>query len=260
MIKSLIISLMLGGVVMLGLACGAPAQELPRTIHVFVALCDNQYQGIVPVPVRLGNGDDPENNLYWGALYGVKTVFRKSHSWKLLATVQDPRKGVLERCIFKHTRQQVFLVADAYKGQKIKQAVVEFLRAAAGRGPTTLSLEHVDIPMQGASDLVVYAGHNGLMDFRLWRYPRQKGSAHRDAIILACMSQSYFADALSKAGATPVLWTTGLMAPEAYTLESALEGWIADEDVTRIRLRAANAYHTYQKCGLQAAKRLFAVE
>lgn len=29
-----------------------------RTVHVFVALADNQYQGIVPVPPKLGNGDD----------------------------------------------------------------------------------------------------------------------------------------------------------------------------------------------------------
>jgi hypothetical protein len=46
------------------------------------------------------------------------------------------------------------------------------------------------------------------------------------------------------------------MAPEAYTLESALEGWILKESDESIRLRAAKAYHKYQKCGLKAAKRL----
>jgi len=35
-----------------------------RTIHVFVALCDNEHQGIVPVPEIFGNGDDPANNLF----------------------------------------------------------------------------------------------------------------------------------------------------------------------------------------------------
>src|SRR5687768_2778496 len=53
----------------------APDGPLPRNssrvVHVFVALCDNEYQGIVPVPARIGNGDDPDNNLYWGAAYGV---------------------------------------------------------------------------------------------------------------------------------------------------------------------------------------------
>ncbi|HST23582.1 MAG TPA: hypothetical protein VLR90_20895, partial [Blastocatellia bacterium] len=36
-----------------------------RVIHVLVALCDNEHQGIVPVPAKIGNGDDPQNNLYW---------------------------------------------------------------------------------------------------------------------------------------------------------------------------------------------------
>ena len=47
------------------------------------------------------------------------------------------------------------------------------------------------------------------------------------------------------------------MAPEAYILESALEGWIVQEHEKDIHLRAAQAYNTYQKCGLNAAKRLF---
>ncbi len=40
------------------------AHSNTETIHVFVALCDNQNQGIVPVPASLGNGQDPKSNLY----------------------------------------------------------------------------------------------------------------------------------------------------------------------------------------------------
>jgi hypothetical protein len=36
-----------------------PAKSSPRVVHVFVALADNQHQGIVPVTVALGNGSDP---------------------------------------------------------------------------------------------------------------------------------------------------------------------------------------------------------
>lgn len=35
--------------------------QAQKTIHVYVALCDNVYQGIVPVPKTIGNGDDPRN-------------------------------------------------------------------------------------------------------------------------------------------------------------------------------------------------------
>lgn len=41
-----------------------------KTIGVFVALADNASQGIVPVPAAIGNGDDPERNLYWGTAGG----------------------------------------------------------------------------------------------------------------------------------------------------------------------------------------------
>ena len=42
--------------------------QSPRIVHVFVALADNVNQGIVPVPAKLGNGEDPVHNLYWGPL------------------------------------------------------------------------------------------------------------------------------------------------------------------------------------------------
>jgi hypothetical protein len=83
--------------------------------------------------------------------------------------------------------------------------------------------------LPGGSDLVAYVGHDGLMDFRLPVIPRQHNEVHRDAIILACASKQYFAEPQRVSGAHPLLWTTGLMAPEAYTPKSALDGWIAHE-------------------------------
>lgn len=56
-----------------------------KSIQVFVALCDNVNQGIVPVPAALGDGEDVKNNLYWGARYGVKT-----HSSSPTLTVGAP--------------------------------------------------------------------------------------------------------------------------------------------------------------------------
>jgi hypothetical protein len=111
---------------------------------------------------------------------------------------------------------------------------------------------------RGGSNLVAYVGHDGLMDFQLPLVPRKKNEIHRDAIMLACASKQYFADALRTSGAYPLLWTTNLMAPEAYTLKSALDGWIGGENNEQIRERAAAAYDKYQKCGLRAARRLFA--
>jgi hypothetical protein len=109
-----------------------------------------------------------------------------------------------------------------------------------------------------ASHLVAYVGHNGLMDFRLSGHPKRRDEARRDAVILACASKNYFGDSLREAGANPLLWTTNLMAPEAYVLNAAVEGWLAGESGEQVRQRAARAYHSYQKCGLRAAQNLFA--
>lgn len=247
-----------------GLLPAAPARaqtaDPPRTIHVFVALADNQHQGIIPVAPNLGNGDDPDRNLYWGAAYGVKTFFARSLDWQLLAAHQKSKPEVLERCIFKHRIHNVYLVADAYQGRQIKQAIVDFLTAAAGKNPQAIVVQSAHQPFLlhagGSANLVAYVGHEGLMDFSLPALPAHDDSTHRDAIILACISKSYFAASLRAAGAEPLVWTTGLMAPEAYTLKSALDGWILRETAIQVRDRAAEAYSRYQHSSLAAARRL----
>lgn len=237
-----------------------PAQNQPRTIHVFVALADNKNQGIVPVAAILGNGDEPKHNLYWGSAYGVKTYFARSADWLLIGSSLKPKPEILERCIFKHRTQDVYLVADAYQGKMIRQAITDFLEAAAGgeseNVPLKIGGQSLVLKARGGADLVAYAGHDGLMDFQLTALPQGKATRHTPAIILACISKSYFSAPLRATGATPLVWTTGLMAPEAYTLKSALDGWILHESNEQIRERAAAAYDKYQKCGLKGARRL----
>ena len=79
----------------------------------------------------------------------------------------------------------------------------------------------------------------------------------RDVVILACFSKPYFTEELKQAGANPILWTTHLMAPETYTLKAAIDGWLANEANASIEERAAQAYHKYQKCGINGARNLF---
>ncbi len=213
-----------------------------KTIHVYVALADNRNQGIVPVPAALGNGDDPANNLYWGAMYGVKTWFRQSHDWELTKTVKNPAEGILEQCHFRHSSGNAVLIAMAYRGAEIKQATRAFLADATG---------------SGGADLTVYIGHNGLMNFSIGPDAVKKRKKVTEAVILACKSKEYFLPWLKRAGAKPLILTNGFMAPEAYTLEAILKGWVTGETAERIHERAANAYNKYQKCGMTGARRLF---
>lgn len=235
----------------------AEVNSIP-VIHVFVALADNVNQGIVPVSASLGNGDNPKTNLYWGAAFGIRTFFSRNKDWDLISVTQNPGAAILERCVFKHRGSSVVMVADAYQGKEISRTTEDFLDAAAGKRGEQLKLGHLQFHTGGSANLVAYIGHNGLMDFKLPAHPTRHDDRQRRAIILACASKQYFSPALEQSGATPLLWTTNLMAPEAYVLSAAIDGWIKKESDEQIRLRAADAYNKFQNCGVKAARALFA--
>lgn len=227
-----------------------------KVIHVLVALCDNENQGIVPVPAFLGNGEDIVRNLYWGAAHGVKTYFGKSASWQKLATIPNPKENVLERIIFKHRTQNVYLIADAYRGSKMKETINDFFSAVSGETLENVTVNNQTIQTLGSANIVAFIGHNGLMDFKLDQEIVKKDEMEREAIVLACASRNYFAEHLKKTSAKPLLWTSNLMAPEAYILHDALEGWIRGETDSQVQLRAASAYAKFQRISVKSASRL----
>ena len=226
-----------------------------KTIHIFVALCDNKYQGIVPVGAKIGNGQDPENNLYWGWGYGVRTYFKNSKEWKFLRS-QKSDSVRLERIVFKHVTKKYYLVADAYDGQYIKQCTKDFLYSCSGQNKDTVQIDNKTIGISGNSKLLCYIGHDGLMDFQLTESFENTDNKKRDCIILACISRTYFTPVLKQTKAYPLLWTSNLMGPEAYTVHDAITGYVNDESHDQIRTRAALAYSKYTKCSFNAAKNL----
>lgn len=218
------------------------AHAKPVSVHVVVALCDNATQGIVPVPPAIGDGNVPRTNLYWGAAYGLKTWLRRER-WKVEAA-KVPNDAVLERLVARKTvnGREVVITADAWRGSRIREAIAAFIGYAAGKGEG------------GRADVVAYVGHDGLMEFDVAAQRASAGARSPHSIVLACASLQYFGGYLRQAGSKPLLLTTGLMAPEAYTLTAAIEAWASGGDVHEA---AAQAYHKYQKCGIKAARRLF---
>lgn len=235
-----------------------PTTAGQRVVHVIVALCDNEIQGIVKVPAGIGNGQKPSTNLYWGAGYGVKTHFNRSEEWVAMNCTKPTITHILDRAIWKHRDSAVYLVADAYDGRNIREATEDLLRFASGASPERIMVRGTAILAGGGAQLIAYVGHDGLMDFVMEKVFEPMGTTTRETIILACISKRFYAPHLRHTGAQPLLWTTGLMAPEAYTLKAALNGWVRRETHEAIRERAAQAYDKYQKCGITGARRLFA--
>jgi hypothetical protein len=234
-------------------------ERLPQTIHVFVALCDNKYQGIVPVPEHLGRGDDFNGNLYWGCSGGVRQTFSRSPYWMKVSVIPKPRRPILERVIFRHKNSGAILIADAYEGKYIKSALEDFIAAVSGNEVTGQEVNVQDLKVSGGSgsNLVVFLGHNGFMDFQLSSYPKKKGTATRECIVLCCKSEQFFSGIIRSYSVRPILLTTQLMYPGAMVIESAIEGWLKNEGLQNIRNRAAEAYAKNQTIGIKSARSIF---
>lgn len=224
------------------LSHAAAFAENERTVGVFVALCDNVHQGIVPVPKTIGNGDDPERNLYWGNSEGLAGVFGKSSHWKKESSGEGAVGDVLKTYSYRHNSGKVVLKAFAYRGSAIQACLTDFEGALR----------------QGTYDLAVYIGHNGLMDFSL-PLPAVTGPPKKkpEGIVLCCKSQSYFQERIQALRAEPVLLTTQLMYPGAFILHDVLEEWIKGAGPESYRAAAGRAYAANQKISQKAALGVF---
>lgn len=248
----------IGTIVLLLFAALSPARAAaPLVVHVTVALCDNDHQGVVPVPRAIGNGRDPRNNLYWGCDFGVKTWLLRHEKWRKVdvAPAGDPR--ILERLVASKViaGRTVYIVADAWDGAEIRAAINGFLEGAAGlRRGEVRTADGVTLGTGGAADVVAYVGHDGLMDFGATARLTGGSGARPRSIVLACASRQYFEALLTAGRSEPLLLTTNLMAPEAYTLTAAIEAFVKGEEV---REAAARAYDAHQHCGIRGARRLF---
>lgn len=134
-------------------------------------------------------------------------------------------------------------------------ATEDFLSFASGRNSQSLPIGDRILKIGGAADLIVYVGHNGLMDFSVETKPaameQRKG---RQAAVFACKSQSYFSKPLKDSGIAPVLLTTQFMAPEAYVVHALANGWARSDSPATIRRHVAAAYSLHQKLANPALK------
>lgn len=233
---------------------GKQKQNAQRMIYVLVPLCDNEHQGIVRVNKSLGDGLNLRTNLYWGAGYGIKTHFTRSEKWTLLSSTMNPNQDVLERIILKHKSSNVVLVADAYRGDRMEACLKHYFGTLAGDRIDSVSIS--DSTFKMTPDLVVFNGHNGLMDVPVEATPNVDGKA-KDAIAIACFSMEYFKERINISGGYPLVFTSHFLAPEAYVLHPVFEAWIANKTPEEIRFSAAQGYHGVQKCGMKGASNLF---
>lgn len=212
-----------------------------KHVKVFVALCDNASQGIAPVPAKIGDGNIPAANLYWGCSDGLAAYFKASRSWKAPVSEKSDDPRILERLVFAHKTLDCTLTAEAWRGSEITACLQAFEQSL----------------ISGKHQLVVFIGHNVLMD-RAIEPPKTPASIPCDAMVLCCKSDAYFRDRLQKLQVRPILLTQQFMYPGSFLVHDAITPWYQKKDKTVIRQAAANAYARNQKISQKAALGVFA--
>lgn len=237
------------------LPAGEPA---PKVIHVFVALCDNDSQGIQPVPAKIGNGDDLVDNLYWGCDDALKSSLGRSGAWKKMMVGKPAgQEIILERIVFRHQASGAWLVADAYRGREIKRALEDYFSALAGILRSEVEVAGKKIQAGGQAGLAVYVGHNGLMEFNVEVQPPPAKRSEISAVAFCCVSRSYFADKMHIAGAKPLLLTTQLMYPGGFLVQRVAEAWIGGKSALETLESVAAGYAKNQGISQKSAKGVF---
>lgn len=211
-----------------------------KKCKVFIALCDNDSQGILPVGEKIGDGDKPEANLYWGCYDGFGSFFKRSKTWKTEKLEKDVSEHILRRLQVQHTSKDALIVADAYKGTSMRECIQDFEKAIHS----------------GDYDLVAYIGHNAYMDFKPEAPIVSESST--DVIVLACKSQGYFQERLEQMNAKPILLTSQFMYPGSFIIHEAIEPWLIGGSLADIRAAAGKAYAKNQKISVKAGTGVFA--
>ncbi|MBV6354230.1 hypothetical protein, partial [Leptospira interrogans] len=206
------------------------------TIEVFIPLCDGK--SLVCGKGKAGDPRSLKENLYWGAAFGAETFFKRNSNFKILEIKERKSDSpILRTLIIEKKENKTKLIIYAYAGDKIDNALLDFLNASSGKSP---------------ADIIVWSGHNRLMD-RI--SPKLQSQSAKTVAVLACESEKYFDSVLRSIGAKPIVLTKTFMAPEAYLLEALTEtvSKFGAEDKKSIRSAMIRSYAKYQKISLKAA-------
>lgn len=228
------------------------SNNIPLIIHVFVPLCDNDNQGIVPTSKSLGDGLNLKTNLYWAVKGSTRYDFLHDEKWTRIYNKYDVDSNILERIAFEriYNETKVFLIADAYRGDRMEETVNDFLASISNNRQDSIKIKSGDfVKCSGYADLFIFNGHNGMMDpinVHEWINTDQN---QRDVVINACATYYHFQDELIKAMGYPLVRTNTLLHPGAYVLTQIVDDWVNGVQADTLCLNAGQAYCRVQKCG-----------
>jgi hypothetical protein len=233
----------------------------PLVATVYVALCDNDSQGIVPVRNRnICMGDVPERNLYWATSGGLK-AHAQTRRWKRVLYEKHPNELLAARAVWKKGIPpggalrargvpgpiDVYLVGLAYRGVKIRTAMVDYLKAVRRDHGEELALPNgKKITYQGKSHVLGFIGHDYFMDEPnipgLLKETAGNGHLAKGVFGLACMSDDFFRPAIERRNTHILVLNKQLAYPSAFTALGVLRAIAAGQNHKGIHREAARAF------------------
>jgi len=249
---------------------------------------DIRHDGVITVTVHVGlyhepglarrdfaRGDDPQNNLYWGALFGLDTHFANAAGWRRAYRDHGDGRRILARSVF-HKRVEpsehwialgveqpfdVFVLANAWNHSSVVETMEQPIREALCNESTTLTCESRALQFGAASAIVGYVGPNHMLE-EYWDPLARLGGCRphrRVGVFYACPRSAVVLHMpLIEAGLYPVLFTRSTIVPEAYVVDGILDALLIGDLDAGFVDSAATQYARYQKSvGIETARSLF---
>jgi len=229
----------------------------PLVVEVIVPLCDNT---IIPCGnAKLGDGDNPETNLYWATTPGFGRWFaRAGGGWKRvpLASAETGDADVLALHVYRRrvpapaswrergvaATFELDVVVQGWRGSAIDRALAAYAAAMSSEAPRTLALrDGSTLEAGGAAQLVAWVGHNRLMDVPTFAWPAP-AKATKGTIAIACHTAAYMEAEVPAATRVPLLMTRDFLFANAAPLEATVLAFARGGGYARMRADAAAAY------------------
>lgn len=217
----------------------------PLVVDVHVPLCDNS---IIPCgDARLGDGDNPETNLYWATTPGFGRWFaRAGGGWKREVQAETGDKDVLALHVYRRTLRapaawrragaprtfEVRVVVHAWRGTAIDRALARYA---------------AEVSAEDGAHIVAWVGHNRLMDLAAFAWPLPAKETTKGTIAIACHTAAYMEAAVTAPTRVPLLMTRDFLFANAAPLEAAVLAFARGGSYARIRGAAAEAYAGVRK-------------
>lgn len=221
------------------------------------------------------DGKPPDKNLYWGALYGHKSMFDRAktdkhiaknfkfHNWEVIysnSNEEDPLETRVYKMEVNPTENwkekgvtKPFSILQVYQVyENIYSAGVDmFLNLKQDKGKKIKLSDNKMIDLGKDSRIVGYIGHNYMMDFiGAVKMAKRSSKATKGSFAIGCDTADYFKN-FSEKGEYQLLYTTSFMAPEGYNSLALTDGIAQGLSGKELAKYCNKAYRYFQVLGGQ---------